>query len=466
MITGFFNRTLLIFSQFSRACENFLGKSMSKHRKPLNQSPLFQTKLSKFINTEHRLVELANSFNWERVDQLVTDRLSQEVGRPMMQPRLMVGLFLLKHLDNLSDETLIQRFIENPYYQYFCGLTYFSHEVPCDPTTIVKWRKKLGASFFEEILKETIFLALKSNALSEKDLLEVYVDTTVQEKTIQFPTDTRLYLKAIRVLNRLASKHSIKPKQSYKFTAPKLALKQSRYAHAKQMKRARKCTKKLKTSFGRLLRDLQRKFRGAKIDGSRSEKVFELCRKLYNQKKSDKNKIYSLHAPEVKCISKGKAHKRYEFGNKVSIATTVAKNFIVGALSFSENMYDGKTLKPSLDQVSKIAGCAPNKAYVDRGYRGYTSDQGDIAIFHQAQRKGLSPRTKRLLKQRSRIEPVIGHLKDDHRLGRNFLLGTDGDEINVILAAVAFNLRKLLRCFFVFFNFRMLKSNLVISVSR
>lgn len=420
---------------------------MSKHHKPLVESPLFQTPLSKFINPQHELVLLANKIDWDSLEVNVADVMPKGVGRPMMKPRLMSGIFLLKHLYNLSDENVLHQFIENPYMQYFCGLTYFTHDFPCDSTTIVKWRKKLGPKFFEKVLEETVKLAVRMKALKVSDLKKVYVDTTVQEKNIQFPTDTRLYLKGIKILNRLAGKLGVKPKQSYKFTGPKLALKYSRYAHAKQMKRAKKCRKSLKTCFGRLLRDLDRKFRSQNLLCKKVEKIFDICFRIFNQKKSDKNKIYSVHAPEVKCISKGKAHKKYEFGNKVSIATTVKKNFVVGALSFSSSMFDGKTLKDSLQQVSKIMGQDPDFAYVDRGYRGYTKDCGQTTVFHQGQRRGIEKSTRKLLRRRSRIEPVIGHLKQDHRLGRNFLLGEDGDKINLLLSASAFNLRKLLKLF-------------------
>lgn len=434
---------------------------MSKHRRLSKEQPLFQTKIKDFINIEHELVLLANQLNWESLEKHAIEKFSDQIGRPMMEPRLMIGLFLLKHLQNLSDEQLLARFIENPYFQYFCGLTYFTHELPCDSTTIVKWRKKLGPEFFEQVLKETILLAVKKRVVTQKDLKEVYIDTTVQEKNIQFPTDSRLYLKGIKMLNKLAKKYGIKPKQSYKFLGPKLALQQSRYAHARQMKRAKKCTKKLKTAFGRLLRDMQRKFNRSELKDSRTNKIFELCRRIYNQKKNDKNKIYSLHAPEVKCISKGKAHKKYEFGNKVSIATTVNKNLIVGAKSFADNIFDGRTVKDSLEQIAKCSGSPPNAAYVDRGYRGHTGNQLGTIVYHQAQKRGITPRIKRLLKRRSRIEPVIGHVKSDHRLGRNFLLGTDGDEINALLAAAAFNLKKLLGAIFVFFLLRgfLIKSN-------
>lgn len=216
------------------------------------------------------------------------------------------------------------------------------------------------------------------------------------------------------------------------------------------MKRAKKYAKSLKTCCGRLLRNLDRKFKSQDLMTDKVKKVFEICFRIFNQRKSDKNKIYSVHAPEMKCISKGKAHKKYEFGNKVSVATTVKKNFVVGALSFNSNLFDGKTPKVSLEQASKIMGKSPEFAYVDRGYRGYTKDCGETTVFLQGQRRGIDEPTKKLLKRRRRIEPVIGHLKLGHRLERNFLLGEDGDKINLLLSTAAFNLRKLLSVFVLF----------------
>ena len=177
------------------------------------------------------------------------------------------------------------------------------------------------------------------------------------------------------------------------------------------------------------------------------DRLVGLCTRIFNQKRSDKNKIYSYHAPEVKCIAKGKSHKKYEFGNKVSIASTAKNGWVVGAESFAENIYDGKTLADSLIQTSEIIGDCPLEAYVDRGYKGYTGYFLKTQIYHQGQRRGISKSMRSWLRKRSKIEPLIGHLKTDHRMGRNYLLGIDGDKINSILAAAAFNLRKILRAF-------------------
>lgn len=136
----------------------------------------------------------------------------------------------------------------------------FEHELPCDPTSMTRWRQRLGYKGFENLLKETIDLAKRKNMISPQKLEKVYVDTTVQEKNIVFPIDARLYFKGIRLLNKAAEKQQIIPKQSYKFTSKRLLIQYARYQFAKQGQRAKVCLKKLKASFGRLIRDLERKF--------------------------------------------------------------------------------------------------------------------------------------------------------------------------------------------------------------
>ena len=427
--------------------------------KPRQNSPnrrLFETRILDFVDSTHPLIILAQKLNWSHLESHFERLYLSDRGQPPLPVRLMLGLHILKYLDNLSDEVVVFKFVENPYHQHFCGNIYFEHRLPCDPSSMTRWRQRLGCKSFEKLLKETIDLAQRENLVKPTEFDRVYVDTTVQEKNIAFPTDGRLYFKGIRLLNACALKMGIKPKQSYKFTSKRLLIQYSRYSFAKQMKRANKCLRQLKTSFGRLIRDLQRKVFGSGIQCKRMENLLTLAIRIFNQKRSDKNKIYSYHAPETKCIAKGKAHKRYEFGNKVSIASTAQSGWIVGVESFSENIYDGKTVADSLVQVRSIQGRSPEFAYVDRGYRGYTGNFLGTQIYHQGQRKGISKATRNWLRKRSKIEPIIGHLKVDHRMGRNFLLGTLGDKINAILAGCAFNLKKVLRAFaqvrFVFFQ--------------
>ena len=418
---------------------------MSKPRKNLSDTHLFKTPLLEFIDEEHPLVVLGGKIKWKDLEEHF-DRLYKEgAGHPPLPIRLVLGLQILKYVDNLSDENVVRKFTENPYYQHFCGNRYFEHSLPCNPSSLTRWRGRINYKGFERLLRETIDLAKREKLAKPSEFRRVYLDTTVQEKNIAFPTDSRLYFKGIRLINSMCHKLGIKPKQSFRFTAKRLVVKYGNYRIAKQMKRAKKCLKQLKTAFGRLIRDVDRKVSQLGITDKNMQRLLSLCLRIFNQKKSDKNKIYSYHAPEVKCIAKGKAHKRYEFGNKVSISSTAKSGWIVGVESFEENIYDGKTAADSLIQVSQITGSPPDEAMVDRGYRGYQGEFIGTKIYHQGQRRGISKATRSWLRKRSRIEPLISHLKSDHRMGRNYLLGTSGDRTNSILAGIAFNMRKIMK---------------------
>ena len=418
---------------------------MSKPRGICKGRELFRTPILDFADWSHPLIVLADKINWESLEGHFDRLYKSGPGQPPLRVRLVLGLHLIKYLENLSDDAVVVKFTENPYYQHFCGNVYFEHALPCDPSSMTRWRKRINYKGFEQLLKETIDLAKRERLVKPSEFRRVYLDTTVQEKNIAFPTDSRLYFKGIQLLNAQAQKLGIKPKQSFKFTSKKLMVKYGNYKFAKQMKRAKSCLRKLKTAFGRLIRDIDRRMLSGNISDKNMGRLLTLCRRIFNQKRSDKNKIYSYHAPETKCIAKGKAHKRYEFGNKVSIASTAKSGWIVGVESFSENIYDGKTIADSLIQVQQVQGSYPHEALTDRGYRGYTGYFMGTHIYHQGQRRGISKSMRLWLRKRSKIEPLISHLKSDHRLGRNYLLGTEGDRVNSILAGIAFNLKKILR---------------------
>ena len=276
-----------------------------------------------------------------------------------------------------------------------------------------------------------------------------------------------MYFKGIRLLNAMAKRNGIRPKQSLRFTAKRFMIRYGHYRIAGQTKRAKAVLKKLKTAFGRLIRDFSRKVSAPEINDKNAHRLLDCCVRIFNQQRSDKNKIYSYHAQEVRCIAKGKAHKKYEFGNKVSISSTAKSGWIVGIKSFDENIYDGKTAKDSIEQVTRISGSRPSEALVGRGYRGYQGDINGTTVYHQGQKRGISKTMRAWLRRRSRIEPLISHLKSDHRIGRNFLSGTLGDEINSTMAGVAFNLRKILKALAnywrVFFLFVLLSENFLLS---
>jgi len=353
----------------------------------------------------------------------------------------MVDLHYLKFAYDLSDDEVVNGWVENPYWQYFSGMKWFEHELPMNPSSMTRWRKRIGVAGAEELLKETIKAGLKLKAVKKTQLKRVNVDTTVQEKDIRFPTDARLYDRARERLVKAAKEREINLRQNYNRLSKHTLLKQSRYAHAKQMKRAKKATRKLKTYLGRVIRDIERKYPSPDDD---LKDLLNVANRIWNQKRKDKNKVYSVHEPHVDCISKGKAHKRYEFGCKVSVATTSRGGWFVGAMAIHGNPYDGHTLSQTLDQVERIAR-KPEYVFIDRGYRGHYY-QGDINVHVDKIRRGRTPKSLwRWMKRRAAVEPSIGHLKQKHRMDRNRLKGKAGDQINAMLSAAGMNLSKLLR---------------------
>ena len=415
-----------------------------KPRPNSDQLALFQAHFDQLLNPDHPLVVLANKILWPRFDVALADCYCPDNGAPGKSLRLMIGLHYLKHAFNESDESVVARWVENPYWQYFCGFTTMQHELPLHPTALVKWRQRVGAEKLATLLQETIALALREKQVSPKELEQVNVDTTVQEKNITHPTDSKLYCTAIRKLAQAAKRRGIVLRQSYTRVSKKAAIKISRYAHAKQFKRMRRELRRLKTWLGRVIRDIRRKM--PQPDAT-LEELLTLCERLHKQQPQDKNKLYSLHEPETKCISKGKAHKRYEFGQKVSLATSNRGNWIVGVELCEDNPYDGHTLNSTLQLVEATTGVRVSDAYVDKGYRGHDYDGEAQVHIAGSSHRGLTKTKRKRRRRRSAIEPKIGHLKTDHRMRRCFLHGAIGDQLNAILAAAGSNLRKLLRGF-------------------
>ena len=403
---------------------------------------LFRNRLENLIDTRHELVKLSELIDWEHFDAQWGEAFC-EVGRPAIATRLIAGLHYLKHTYRLSDEQVVKRWSENPYWQYFCGEIYFQHELPVNPSSLTRWRQRLGDKGMEVLLSATIEVAIESKAVKARDLKRVTVDTTVQEKAIAFPTDSKLYNRARERLVRLAKAHRIPLRQSYVRVGPRLLFKNNRYGHARQLRRQRRTTAKLKTVLGRVYRDIERQLakQPESIQATFAAEM-ALTKRLLDQLRHDKKKLYALHAPEVECIAKGKAHKRYEFGVKVSIATTNRSNLVVGAKSLPGNPYDGHTLSIALDQVERLARQRPERCFVDLGYRGH--DVTDVEVFKARQKRGVTRSIRRELKRRNAIEPIIGHMKNDGLLHRNHLKGTEGDAINVLLCGAGQNLRLIL----------------------
>lgn len=413
-----------------------------KSRPESNQLQLFQAQFEQLLNHDHPLFVLAGKIDWDRFDLALADCYHPDQGAPAKAVRLLVGLHYLKHAFNESDESLLERWLENPYWQHFCGFETMQHEPPLHPTSLTKWRQRVGVERLAGLLAETIALALREGQVTPPELSRVNVDTTVEEKNITYPTDSKLLHKAIVKLGQFAQQRGIQLRQTYVRVAKKAALMAGRYAHAKQFKRMRRELKRLRTWLGRVIRDLRRKQPAP--DRGLGE-LLTLCERLHAQQPSDSHKLYSLHEPEVKCISKGKARQRYEFGQKVTVATTNQSNWIVGVELCEGNPYDGHTLASAVATIERTTGVGVTDAYVDKGYRGH--DYQGEATIHLAgsSTKKLSRSEKKRRRRRSAVEPKIGHLKSDNRLGRCYLKGLVGDAINAILAAAGSNLQKLLR---------------------
>lgn len=411
-----------------------------------DQLSLFNIVLEQICNPSHPLYRLAKTIKWSEFDTAFGKLYHPTKGRPAISTRLMVGLHYLKYTFNLSDEDVVAKWVENPYWQYFCGEQQFKHSLPIDPTSMTKWRNRLASNNMEKLLEVTIQAGLDVGVLKKKSFDKVNVDTTVQEKAITFPTDAKLHHTMRNKLVLVAKKCGIILRQSYTRKSKLAFLMQSRYAHARQMKRSTKERKKLKTYLGRVIRDIERKLVHC---GDEVKKVFsellKISHRLLTQKKKDKNKLYSLHAPEVECISKGKAHKKYEFGCKVGVVTTSKDNFVVGMQAFHGNPYDGHSLQNSMDQAERLGNFTARDVFVDRGYKGHDYDGNATVYIVGSSRKKLKTSLRKWFKRRSAIEPVIGHMKTDSRLDRNYLLGKEGDKINAIMCGCGYNMRKLLK---------------------
>jgi len=417
-----------------------------KPRKPpietRKQKELFRVELVKIIDKRHPLVKLSEVVDWEGLDQVFGRSYHPDIGRPGISTRLMVTLHYLKYAYNLSDEAVVEGWVENPYWQYLSGMRYFEHAMPIDPSSMVRWRERIGEAGAEELLKQTIGSGLKIKAIKVHQLKRVNVDTTVQEKAIRYPTDARLYHEAREKLVKEAKGLGIKLRQSYTRKSKEMLFKQGRYRHVRQMRRADRCVRKLRTYLGRVLRDMRRK---VPHPSEELQELFHLSHRIYQQKRNDKDKVYSLHAPEVSCISKGKAHKRYEFGCKVSIAVTSKGGWLIGAKAFHGNPYDGHTLREALEQVERLSPKKAEHVFCDKGYRGHNYG-GEAEVHVDKTRRGRTPKSLwKWMKRRAAIEPTIGHLKEDHLLRKNRLRGEAGDEFNVVLSAAGMNFYKLLR---------------------
>src|ERR1700757_5211457 len=428
-----------------------------KERRETGQTDLLRSRLDAIIDMTHSLVKLARTIDWSFLEQKFGSVYEDKPGRPPLPTRLMAGLAILKHTYDLSDEVLCERWLENPYYQFFCGEEFFQHRLVFDRSSLTRWRQRMGEEKLQALLQESLSVATKTGAIKPSDLNRVIVDTTVQPKNVMFPTDARLLNRAREILVRLAKRQGLALRQSYARVGKFALIKHQRYAHAKQFKRANRALKTLRTYLGRVIRDIARKIEdnaslpeNAVLGESVLLRMLALARRVLEQKQHQRGpKVYSLHAPEVECIGKGKAHRPYEFGVKVSVATTIGHakggQFVTHVKALPGNPYDGHTLATVIPDMEALVGSTVARILADKGYRGHNAPPDyKFRVFISGQKRGVTPQIKRELRRRSAVEPVIGHLKAEHRMGRNYLWFRHGDANNAVLAAVGYNFRRLI----------------------
>jgi IS5 family transposase len=427
-----------------------------KERDDNGQSDLLRSRLDAIIDMDHALVKLAGTIDWTFLEGRFGALYKDKPGRPPLPTRLMSGLAILKHTYDLSDEVLCERWVENPYYQFFCGEEFFQHKLVFDRSSLTRWRQRMGEEKLVALIQESLSVAARTKAIKPTDLSRIIVDTTVQPKNVMFPTDAKLLNRAREMLVRQAKKQGVVLRQSYTRVGKFALIQHQRYAHAKQFKRSKKALKKLKTYLGRVIRDIERKIEG---NVWLQEMVFggilSLAKRVRDQQPRQRGpKIYSLHAPEVECIGKGKAHKPYEFGVKVSVATTLSHakggQFVTHVKALPGNPYDGHTLATVIPDMEALVGNTIGRILADKGYRGHNAPSDyKFRVFTSGQKRRMTPTIKREMKRRSAVEPVIGHLKAEHRMGRNYLWYRKGDAANAVLAAAGYNFRRLI-CWFRF----------------
>ena len=415
-----------------------LGKLPDK-----NQRELFRPMLADLIDQGHELVLLADSIDWQYYEVEFAS-LYSHTGQSSVPIRLIVGCLLLKHLKNLGDETLAKAWIENPYMQYFCGMKCFEHKFPFDPSDFCHFRKRIGESGFEKIFSQSIKFHVNEETMQQVSWH--LSDTTVQENNTTFPTDSKLSKKVIDKCNKIAGKEGIRLRRSYVRESKQLLRDTYNGNHPKRVKQAKKARKRLKTIANIQLRDLEKRMNP--LQQFLHEKSLELYKRAVNQQKTDKDKVYSLHKPFTKCIAKGKPHKPYEFGNKVGLITTGKKGrkVILAVKAFVENVFDGHSIEPLLNQIESNKLTLPKEIIYDRGGKGKTEIKGVKILTPDKAKKNDSPYQKQQKRKRFRsragIEPIIGHLKTDFRMAQNYLWNEKGIQINALMAATAWNLKK------------------------
>ena len=419
--------------------------SKPRERRDKGEQDLFRSRLDQIINMDHELVRLADAIDWPHLEDRFGEVYSDGPGMPPLATRLMAGLAILKYTFDLSDDEVCARWVENPYFQYLCGEEFFRHELIFDRSSMTRWRQRMGEERIAALVQESLAVAVKTGAMKLQDTRRVIVDTTVQSKNVMFPTDAKLLDRARDRLVKLAKQVGVDLRQSYVRVGKQALIKHQRYAHAKQFKRANRSLRTLRTFLRRTIGDISRKIAGEDDLEMIFRRPLHLAGRVLEQRQRQRGrKVYSLHAPEVECIGKGKAHAPYEFGVKVSIATTLKRSkggqFALHAMALPGNPYDGHTLATVLPDMERSIGSGIERILADAGYRGHNALQRHkFSVFTSGQKRRVTPAIKREMRRRAAVEPVIGHIKNEHRMDRNYLAHRQGDAVNAILAAAGYN---------------------------
>ena len=446
----------------------------------METTDFFRSRIDTMINLRHPLAVLATRLPWGAIEAALAPKFERKdrpgkliegqdllgpttalvgagrsnAGRPRMPIRLMASLLYLKHSFNLSDEDVCERWSESPLWQFFSGREYYEHRLPCDATQIGRFRHDIGEEGLEQLLKATINTAVAAAAVKPEALERVTVDTTVQEKAIAHPVDSRLLEIARHKVASSAKRCGIHLKQTFAKEGKELRRKAGGYAHAKQFRRLKRTVKRQRTVLGIVMREVRRKLDAPGFVATHAKALSDLlmwlerAERVRTQKVHDKNKLYALHAPEVECIGKGKARKPYEFGIKAAVVISHQAGLVVGARSFPGNPYDGHILSAILEQATNLLQDVAVKIKVvvaDLGFRGVDADNPGMQIIHRGKFKSLDTQQKAWLRRRQAVEPAIGHLKADHRMDRCWLKGAQGDALHTLSCAAGYNLRWLLR---------------------
>lgn len=422
-----------------------------KERRDTGQHDLLRARLDQIVSPAHPLVRLASTIDWGFLEAQFGAVYTDGPGRPPLPTRLMAGLAILKHLHDLADEALCERWVETPCFQLFCGEAFFQHTTPFDRSSLTRWRQRMGEDKLVALLQDSLAVATRTGAAKPSDLARVIVDTTVQPKAVAFPTDARLLHRARERLVRLARRHGVQLRQSCVRVGKAALIRHGRYAHARQFKRANRALRTLRTQLGRVIRDVGRRIKGDAGLRAVLAMTLSLAARVRQQRRGQRGpKVHSLHAPEVECIGKGKAHRPYEFGAKVSVATPLHRckggQVVAHVAALPGNPYDGHTLGAVIPAIERQIGVTLTRVLADAGYRGHNAPENHRArVYTAGQKRRVSEQIRREPRRRSAVEPVIGHLKAERRMGRNHLAGRAGDAANAVLAAVGYNFRLLVR---------------------